>query len=160
MEEILAASTFTTQPHPHHLFNSPPAMKPQTIDEYISGFAPEVQARLQELRRCIQQAAPQAVETIGYQMPAFKMKTHLVYFAANKNHIGFYPTSGPMQAFAAELQPYQHSKGAIQFPYSQPLPLDLVARITQYRVAQDSQKAAPKPPRQPKPAARKPDLPG
>ncbi len=111
---------------------------PATIDDYIANFPEDVQARLQTLRQTIHAAAPQAAETLSYGMPCFRMKRNLVYFAAAKKHIGFYPTSGAIEAFQKQLSVYKGAKGSVQFPHDQPLPLDLVTEIVKYRVEQDS----------------------
>ncbi|MGO4375055.1 iron chaperone [Paenibacillus sp. MCAF20] len=116
----------------------------ETIDEYMAMFTPEVQAVLQQLRSVIKEAAPEAAETIGYQMPAFKHYGSLVFFAAYKKHIGFYPTSSGIPPFLEELSAYKVSKGAIQFPLGKPLPYDLIRRMVAYRVAENEQKAAEK----------------
>lgn len=112
-----------------------------TIDEYIALFPAEIQKILQELRAAIRLAAPGAQEKISYQMPAFALKGNLVYFAAWKDHIGFYPTSSGTQAFQQELSAYEFSKGTVKFPIDQLLPLDLVSRIVKYRVAENLKKA-------------------
>src|SRR5688572_4166848 len=102
----------------------------ETIDQYIGRFPKEVQALLQTFRRTIQAEAPDAVEAISYQMPAFKLHgKNLVYFAAAKNHIGFYPTPSAVAAFEKELSGYKTAKGSIQFPMDQPLPLPLIRKI-------------------------------
>lgn len=106
-----------------------------TIDEYIEGFPPEVQITLEEMRQTIRRAAPEAEETISYQMPTFKLKgKSLVYFAAFKNHIGFYPIPSGIEAFKRELAPYKQGKGSVQFPLDKPIPYDLVDKIVRYRV--------------------------
>lgn len=110
------------------------AVVPETIDQYIAGFPPETQKILQEVRRVISLAAPQAQEKISYQMPTFYLKKNLVHFAAFKNHLGFYPTPSGTEKFTSELAEYKTSKGAIQFPWSKPIPYDLIRRITEYRV--------------------------
>ncbi len=118
-------------------------MKPtgfKTIDEYIASFPPNIQAILQQIRQAIHEAAPQAQETISYQMPAFKQNGVLVYFAAFKNHIGFFPTASGVEAFKDKLAAYQTSKGTIRFPIDQPLPLDLIREIVRFRVKQDMNK--------------------
>lgn len=115
--------------------------KPKDIDSYIAGFPQEIQEKLQELRHIIQKAAPKTIETISYGMPAYKQNGMLVYFAANKNHIGFYPTSSPIIEFKKELEPYRTSKGAIQFPLDKALPKKLITQIVQYRMAEDAEKA-------------------
>lgn len=115
-------------------------MKPtgfKSIDEYIATFPPDIQKRLSQLRVAIHEAAPKAEETISYQMPAFKQNGVLVYFAAFKNHIGFFPTGKGMEAFKDKLSGYKTSKGTIQFPLNQPLPLDLVKEIVKVRVNQN-----------------------
>ena len=108
-----------------------------TIDEYIATFPAEIQKILQEIRRTIHAAAPEAAEKISYAMPAFAQKGVLVYFAAHKNHIGFYPTSSGTRVFEKELTGYETTKGTIKFPLDQPLPLDLITRIIQFRLAEN-----------------------
>lgn len=115
-----------------------------TIDEYIAGFPAEIQTGLRELRAAIHEAAPDAVEKISYRMPAFDQMGILVYFAAFKDHYGFFPTSSGVQAFKEELAGYALSKGTIRFPLNQPLPLDLVRRIVRFRVEENLAKAAGK----------------
>lgn len=112
-----------------------------TIDEYIALFPEEVQKILQELRLTIQSSAPEATEKISYQMPTFFLKGNLVHFAAHPHHIGFYPTPSGIEAFQGELSAYKSSKGAVQFPLDQPLPLDLIARVVKFRVAENLKNA-------------------
>ncbi|SES17422.1 iron chaperone [Pedobacter rhizosphaerae] len=111
--------------------------KPTTIEEYIAHFPLETQKLLKQIRQAIQKAAPNAKEAISYSMPAFKQNKVLVYFAAYNKHIGFYPTDSGIKTFETELGDYKWSKGAIQFPLDQPLPLDLITRITQFRAEED-----------------------
>jgi uncharacterized protein YdhG (YjbR/CyaY superfamily) len=108
-----------------------------TIDQYHAAFSKAVQQQLTHMRNIIKQAAPNAQEMISYNMPAFKLNKNLVYYAANKSHIGLYPTSGPIVAFKDELKAYKTSKGAIQFAIDKPLPTDLITKIVQYRVKED-----------------------
>jgi uncharacterized protein YdhG (YjbR/CyaY superfamily) len=115
-----------------------------SIDEYIAAFPAEIQTKLLEMRATIKAAAPEAEEKISYQMPTFYLNGNLVHFAAFKNHIGFYPTPGGIDAFKDELSVYQGAKGSIQFPLSQPLPLELVSKIVKLRVAENSKKAKAK----------------
>ncbi len=115
--------------------NSKP--KFQNIDEYISLFPKEVQVSLKSLRETIRKAASNAEETISYQMPTFKLNGNLVHFAAYKNHIGFYPAPSGIEAFKKELSKYKSSKGAVQFPIEEKLPLDLVSKIVKYRVKEN-----------------------
>jgi uncharacterized protein YdhG (YjbR/CyaY superfamily) len=114
------------------------------IDEYISSFPEDVQAKLRALRRAIKEAAPEAREVISYSMPAFRQNGVLVYFAAHKSHIGFYPTSSGITAFEDELSAYKRTKGGVQFPLDKEVPLDIVKRIVKFRVAEDKAKAARK----------------
>lgn len=116
----------------------------QSIDEYIATFPAGIQAILEELRAAIRAAAPDAEERISYQMPAFALHGNLVYFAAAKHHIGFYPTSSGIAAFQQELSAYEGSKGAVRFPIGQPLPLDLIRRMVEFRVAENLRRAATK----------------
>ena len=115
---------------------------PSTIDEYILGFPREVQKKLSELRATIRRAAPDAVEKIAYRMPTFFQEKNLVHFAAYAHHIGFYPAASGIAAFKDELTGYVTSKGAVQFPIEKPLPLELVTRIVEFRVAENETKAA------------------
>jgi len=115
-----------------------------TIDEYIARFPAETQALLAEVRATIRATAPDAQERIAYQMPTFALKGNLVHFAAQKGYIGFYPTSSGIAAFKDELARYKSTPGAAHFPFDQPLPLDLIRRITEYRVAENLARAAAK----------------
>lgn len=110
------------------------SVKFTTVDEYHANQAVEIQGKLTELRSLIKATVPDVVETISYNMPAFKRKKILVYYAAYKNHIGFYPTSQPIIVFKDELKPYKTSKGAIQFPINQELPKDLIQAIVKFRL--------------------------
>lgn len=115
--------------------------KPLTIEEYISAFPEEVQAVLQLVRVTINDAAPGAEETISYAMPAFNFAgSHLVYFAAFKNHIGLYALPSGNMAFAEEISAYKSGKGSIQFPLNKPMPLDLITKIVKYRVQENLEK--------------------
>lgn len=114
------------------------------FNEYVSFFPEETQKLLIQLRETIKQSAPEAEEKISYGMPAFKQNGVLVYFAAYSGHIGFYPSSSGITAFKDELSGYKISKGTIQFPLKQPLPLDLVTRIIAYRVNENLLKAQAK----------------
>ncbi len=106
-----------------------------TVDEYIAAQPEKARALLQAMRSLIKNAAPQAAELISYNMPAFKTGRMLVYYAAHKAHIGFYPASVvAMNAFAPELADYKTSKGAIQFPFENGIPEALVEKIVRYRL--------------------------
>jgi uncharacterized protein YdhG (YjbR/CyaY superfamily) len=112
-----------------------------SIDEYIATFPEEIQTTLQEIRKTVKAAAPDAEEKISYQMPTFFLKGNLVHFAAFKNHIGFYPTPSGVEAFKEEIARYQGAKGSIRFPLHEPMPLDLITRIVKMRVAENLKKA-------------------
>ena len=106
-----------------------------SVIEYISQFPPEVQERLNQIRKTIFEKAPQSEEGIAYGMPAYKLKGKpLVYFAAYPNHIGFYATPTGHEAFREELKYFKQGKGSVQFPLDQPLPIELIGRIVAFRV--------------------------
>jgi len=113
-------------------------VKCRSVDEFLSYYPEEVQEKLESLRSTIKKAAPKAIETISYNIPAYKQTKVLVYFAAYKNHIGFYPTSSGIREFINQLSKYKVSKGAVQFPIDQPLPLGLIAKIVRFRVKEDT----------------------
>jgi uncharacterized protein YdhG (YjbR/CyaY superfamily) len=117
-------------------------IKIETIDEYISAQPLEKRASLEKIRSIIQKAAPKATEVISYGMPAFKQDGILVYFAAFKNHYGFFPTASPIVIFKKELVPYKTSKGAIQFPTDKPIPIKLIQAIVKLRIIQNKEKTA------------------
>jgi uncharacterized protein YdhG (YjbR/CyaY superfamily) len=114
----------------------------ETVDEYLSVFPKNVKSILEQLRKTIQQAAPQAEELISYNMPAFRVHGMLVYYAAYKEHIGFYPGAGAIinGVFKNELAGYETSKGTIRFPIEKALPLGLIRNIVKYRVKQNLEK--------------------
>jgi uncharacterized protein YdhG (YjbR/CyaY superfamily) len=120
------------------------AIKFKTVEEYFSAFPESTQGILEEVRKTIKHAAPDAKEVISYNMPAFKLNGVLVYYAAHNEHIGFYPTASPIVVFKEELAAYKWSKGAIQFPIGKPMPLDLITRMVQFRVKEDMEKAGRK----------------
>jgi len=117
---------------------------PESINEYIAQFPPELQEKLEMIREVIREAAPEAKEKISYQMPTFVLHGNLVHFGAFKNHIGFYPTPSGIDAFRQELLEYKGSKGAIQLPIEKPLPYQLISKIVKFRVAENIKKAEDK----------------
>lgn len=121
-----------------------PVPAPETIDEYISAFPPDVQAILQQVRQVVLGAAPDAQETISYRIPAFKQNVVLVYFAAFKKHIGFYPPVRGDASLEKAVSRYAGEKGNLRFPLDQPIPFDLIKRITKLRVKQSRATATPK----------------
>ena len=122
-----------------------------TIDDYIAGHPPKIRARLSAMRRTIRQNAPGAAERISYRIPTFYLGGNLVHFAAFDRHVGFYPGAAGIAAFKDALADYKSAKGSVQFPHSEPLPLDLVAEIVQFRVAQQMTKNAGRAQRRPPP---------
>jgi len=117
---------------------------PRDIDEYIVRSPPDVQATLQQIRLTIRAAAPDAEETISYQMPTFTLKGTLVYFAGHTKHIGFYPTPTGIEKFKDELADYKGAKGSVQFPLDKPIPFDLIGEIVKFRVQENLEKAEAK----------------
>lgn len=112
-----------------------------SIDDYIAQFDGDVKRKLSELRRGIKAEVPQAEEKISYQMPTFAQNGNLVHFAAFKNHIGFYPAPSGIENFKEQLARYQTSKGAIQFPMDEEIPMDLVREIVRFRLKENLSKA-------------------
>jgi uncharacterized protein YdhG (YjbR/CyaY superfamily) len=129
----------TTDRQVHTMANRSTA---NSIDEYIAEFSPETQKVLKELRALIKTSAPDATETISYAIPTFDLNGHLVHFAGFKNHIGFYPTGSGIEAFKEELKPYKCGKGSVQFPLGRPMPTDLIRRIVEFRVEENTGKTS------------------
>jgi uncharacterized protein YdhG (YjbR/CyaY superfamily) len=111
-----------------------------TIDQYIQAQPEHTRDLLTQLRDVIRAAAPDATEKFSYGVPTFHYHGNLVHFAAFKRHIGFYPTPSAIEAFKDELRGYKQSKGAVQFPLTAPLPLDLIARMVRFRVRENAGK--------------------
>lgn len=118
--------------------------KPNSIDEYISAFAPDVQQKLEQIRLTIQKAAPGATEAIKYGMPTFVLNGNLIHFAAYKNHIGIYPAPVAIKEFEKDFAPYKTSKGAVQLPIDKAMPLSLITKVTKFRVKMDAEGIKPK----------------
>jgi len=110
---------------------------PVTIDEYIESAPQAVQEKLIAIRAAIKETAPDAEEKISYQMPTFAQNGNLVHFAVFKQHIGFYPAPSGIEHFQEELARYKTSKGAIQFPLEEEIPLDLVREIVRFRLQEN-----------------------
>lgn len=110
------------------------------IDSYIALYPENVRVTLQKFRETIMAAAPGIEEAISYQMPAFKYHGILVFFAAYKNHIGFYPTGSGIIAFKNELSMYEGSKGTVRFPIDKPLPFGLIKKIVKFRAKENLNK--------------------
>jgi len=109
-----------------------------TVDQYITGFPPDVQDILQKIRTIIKEEAPAAAERIAYGMPTYTLDKNLIHFAAYARHIGVYPTPTGIDAFRDELAAYKNAKGSVQFPLSETIPYDLIRRITRYLVAEQA----------------------
>lgn len=110
------------------------------VDRYIAASEPAVRERLEAIRALVRSIAPAATEKMAYGIPTFVLGGNLVHYAGFARHIGFYPTPSGTAAFRAELAPYEGGKGSIRFPLDQPLPLDLVRRIVEFRVAETTAK--------------------
>ncbi len=115
-------------------------LKLNTIEEYIATFPKEIQVILEQIRSTIKNAAPQAEEKISYGMPAFFLHGQLVYYAAFKNHIGFYALPSGNKAFQKELLNYKVGKGSIQFPLTKKIPYDLITKIVRFRIKENLEK--------------------
>ena len=111
--------------------------EPTTIDEYIAQFPEDKQAILAKIRAVIHETAPEAVEKISYKMPSFQLNGGLIWFAANKKHIGIYPNSSSMKANIPELAGYKGTKGSVHFSLNEPMPYDLLRKIVQVRLAEN-----------------------
>lgn len=118
--------------------------KPENIDDYIGGFPNDVREILEKIRMKIQKTAPEAAEKISYSMPAFDLNGIVVYFAAFKNHIGLYALPTGHEAFKEELSSYKSGKGSVQFPFTKPIPYDLITKIVKFRVKENLEKAKKK----------------
>jgi len=116
----------------------------QEIDKYIAGFPKDVQVILEKIRKTVRKAAPNAQETINYQIPTFTLEGNLVHFAGFKNHIGFYPTPSGIEKFKKELSIYEGAKGSVQFPLDKPIPYELISRIVLFRVKENLERAEAK----------------
>lgn len=110
----------------------------RTVEEYLAALEPQKRKLMKALRKTIREAAPQAEETISYNMPAFRLNGGLVYYAAYRKHIGMYPiTSGLEKAFGMELEKYRDARATIRLPLDEPLPLKLIAGMVKVRVKEN-----------------------
>jgi uncharacterized protein YdhG (YjbR/CyaY superfamily) len=118
---------------------------PKDMDEYIAGFPNDVQQVLERIRTTIRRAAPDAEETISYQIPTFTLNgRYLVYFAAYKKHIGLYPAPRGIEKFKKELSVYEGGKGTVRFPLDKPIPYALITKIVKFRVRKNLEEAEAK----------------
>lgn len=106
----------------------------KTVEEYLSTIPEEAIESVERLRTVIREVVPDAEEVISYDMPGFRKGAMLVWYAAWKQHIGFYPTNTPIEIFKEELSGYKTSKGAIQFAIGEPIPVRLVKKIVKMRL--------------------------
>lgn len=118
--------------------------KPTSIDEYIAGFPADVQKKLWQLLEVIKKSAPGAEEVISYGMPMLRLQGRLLYFAAFKKHIGFYPMASGITAFKSKLKGYKWARGSVQFPLDKPVPVSLVSQIVKFRVKENIEKVKKK----------------
>ena len=111
-----------------------------SIDEYIETFEPDIQKTLNEIRNFIKNEVPEATEKISYGMPTFYLNGNLVHFAAFKNHYGFFPTPSGIDAFEKELASYRSGKRTLRFSIDKPIPWDIIKKIVQFRIKENSNK--------------------
>ncbi len=110
------------------------------VDEYINGFSGEAKTRMMKIRAIIKKLAAEAVEQMAYGMPGYKLnKKPLVYFGGFKEHVGFYATPSGHKEFEADLAKYKQGKGSVQFPLSEPLPVELIERMVKFRVKENNE---------------------
>jgi uncharacterized protein YdhG (YjbR/CyaY superfamily) len=117
---------------------------PKNIDTYVAGFPPRTRMILQKVRTTVRKAAPAAEEKISYRIPAFFQHGPLVYFAAFKKHLGFFPTSSGIRKFKTQLSAYKGGRGSVQFPLDKPIPFSLISHIVKFRVKENLAKARKK----------------
>lgn len=112
----------------------------KTINEYTASFPNDVRKRLKEIKSIVKAAAPDAKEVISYNMPAYKLNGMLLYFAAHKEHIGFYPMRSGINEFKEEIAGYKYAAGSVQFPFNKPLPVRLIKRMVKFRAEENRKK--------------------
>lgn len=112
-----------------------------SVDEYIAAAEPKMKKALKDIRKTIKSAAPIAEEVISYQIPGYKYHGMLVFFAAWKNHISFYPAPWSADSLKKEMSDYEGSKGTIKFPLDKPMPLALIKKMVKYRMKENEMKA-------------------
>jgi len=110
------------------------------IDEYIARFEGAENKKLIEIRELIRSLVPEAKEKISYGMPTFDLYGNLVHFAGFSHHIGFYPAPSGIENFESRIAKYKHAKGSVQFPLDEPLPVDLIRDIVEYRKKENEKK--------------------
>ncbi|GAA4281636.1 DUF1801 domain-containing protein [Gaetbulibacter aestuarii] len=107
----------------------------KTVDAYIQMQPDTLQPVLENIRKTILEHAPEAIESISYGMPVYKLnKKPLVYFGAFKKHIGFFATPKTHEAFQSRLSSYKQGKGSVQFPINKPIPYALITDMVKFRL--------------------------
>ena len=134
IERIIDAYNLTKSTNPRKQREVLPEFK--TIEEYINLFNKDTKEILLKVYNVIKQEAPEAEERVSWKMPTFFQKENLIHFAVGKSHLGIYPGAEAIVVFKEQLKAYKTSKGAIQFPFSKPIPYDLIGEIVRYRVKQ------------------------
>jgi uncharacterized protein YdhG (YjbR/CyaY superfamily) len=117
-----------------------PAPKPATVAEYIRAAPKEARPKLRQLRKIVREEAPGAEEGLKWGMPSLWYRRILLSYAAHTRHVGFYPGSSAVKAFAKRLTKFKTARGSIQFPYADPLPVSLIRGIVKFRVAERKEK--------------------
>jgi uncharacterized protein YdhG (YjbR/CyaY superfamily) len=113
----------------------------KTIDEYIEIFEPKTQKTLNEIRNFIKKEVPEATEKISYGMPTFYLNGNLIHFAAFTDHYSFFPSPSKIDVlFKKEFAPYHSGKGTLRFPVDKPIPWDIIKKVIQFRVKENSNK--------------------
>ena len=112
--------------------------KPNSVPDYIATFPTDIQDILRSIRNTILKAAPGAAEGISYQIPTYKQEGVLASFAAYKTYVGFYPTPSAISYFKEEIMDYKFAKGSVQFPISAPMPLDLIRRMVEFKLEENT----------------------
>ncbi len=116
----------------------------KTTGEYIANCPANFRDKLRKLRQAVRRAAPEAEEIISYGMPALRFHGILLYYAAHKEHIGFYAYSSAIKAFKKDLAGYSTSKAGVRFSIDEPIPFSLVTKMTKFRVKENMKKASKK----------------
>ncbi len=106
-----------------------------TTVDYFKQFTDEVQERLKHIQSLGKELIPAGKEVFSYGVPAFKLKKNVFVYAAFKEHIGIYPETETIEHFKDKLSAYETAKGTIKFPHDQPLPLELIKEIIEFRLS-------------------------
>lgn len=115
-------------------------IKFKSVEEYFAALPVKTRKILKEVRKTIKDAAPEAEEVISYNIPAFKLKGVLIWYAAFKEHISLFPKTNAIAKFKKELSTYDVSKGTIKFPLHKKLPLSLISKIVKFRLEEQLKK--------------------